>query len=48
MSDPYQDSFEEWEERYFGGDYAAFLREYAPEDDSEELKRLYGDEEESQ
>ena len=45
MSDPYQDAFEEWEERYFGGNYSAFLSEYAPEDDSEELERLYGDEE---
>ncbi len=27
--DPYQEAFEEFEERYFGGNYAAFCDEYS-------------------
>ena len=27
--DPYQEAFEEFEERYFGGSYAAFCDEYS-------------------
>jgi hypothetical protein len=28
--------YEEWEEKYFGGSYEAFCKEYAPEDGDEE------------
>lgn len=27
--------YEEWEERYFGGDYEAFCDEYGPEEGKE-------------
>jgi len=33
-----QDAFEEWEERYFGGNYAAFCDEYGPEDEDEDME----------
>ena len=29
-------SYEEWEEKYFGGNYDAFCKEYGPEDPEEE------------
>ena len=32
----YDDCYEEWEERYFGGSYDSFCREYGPEDPEEE------------
>ena len=28
--------FEEWEEKYFGGNYAEFCKEYAPDPEEEE------------
>lgn len=28
-------SYEEWEERYFGGDYGGFCDEYGPEEGEE-------------
>lgn len=31
-------SFEEFEEKYFGGNYADFSKEYRPEDDSDEAR----------
>ena len=30
--DPYQEAFEEFEEKYFGGNYAAFCDEYSNEE----------------
>lgn len=28
--------YEEWEEKYFGGDYGAFCDEYGPEEDADD------------
>lgn len=32
----YDDYFEEWEERYFGGNYDKFCQEYGPEEPEDE------------
>ena len=32
----YDDYFEEWEERYFGGNYSKFCEEYSNDEEGEE------------
>lgn len=35
--DPYQEAFEEFEEKYFGGNYGAFCDEYSNDVSDEEV-----------
>ncbi len=35
--DPYQEAFEEFEEKYFGGNYGAFCDEYSNDVGEEEV-----------
>ncbi|GEM_PF-1649743 len=35
--DPYQEAFEEFEEKYFGGNYGAFCDEYSNDVGDEEV-----------